>query len=104
MFGFQVILPLIVRLTIGRRNAFVRRSATEALNLQVPWVGTFLLLTYLTVASQSNALAYTNFAIFGVVGLYAIVCGLVGARKAWRGESWRYPVNIRLIPCAGDGA
>jgi uncharacterized Tic20 family protein len=97
MFGLQVILPAITRWTVGRGDPFVRASSAEALNFQVIWIGVFVLLMIASVNTHSNALGWVTAGIFEVMGLYGIVCGIVGARKAWRGETWRYPVNLRII-------
>jgi uncharacterized Tic20 family protein len=97
MFGLQVILPAVIWCTVARKDAFLRGWATEALNLQVIWVGSFLLLTWATVKTQSGILGILTISVFELIGLYAVVCGVIGARKAWRGESWRYPFNLRMI-------
>lgn len=97
MIGLQVVFPLLVRLTAGRSDAFVRGWASEALNLQLIWIGPFLLLALATVRSQSMGLFYLTVGLFAFVGIYAVTCGVVGARKAWRGETWEYPLNIRLV-------
>jgi hypothetical protein len=97
MFGLQVIWPGAVCLTVARRDAFVRQWASEALNLQLIWLGIFAVLSVATVRTQSAILWVLDVAAFALIGLYAAVCGVVGARKAWRGQLWRYPISIRMI-------
>ncbi|MFG2003268.1 DUF1707 and DUF4870 domain-containing protein [Spirillospora sp. NPDC048911] len=73
--------PLIMMLLSGKRSAYVRRHAVEALNFQL----TVLLITIVT---------------FGIGGmLYAltwIVAG-IAAVIALTGQSFRYPWILRLV-------
>jgi len=89
---------MVIRFGPGRRDAFVRGWAAEALSFQIIWIGLFVALTMATAATQVNALGWADVALFEVLGIYGAVCGLIGASRAWRGEVWRYPVNVRLIP------
>jgi uncharacterized Tic20 family protein len=68
----------------------------EALNFQFIWALLFFSLGVVTDTTQSKALGWVNVAIFQLLGIYGMVCAVIGARKAWRGEQWRYPLNIRL--------
>ncbi|KAB2346366.1 DUF1707 and DUF4870 domain-containing protein [Actinomadura rudentiformis] len=73
--------PLIMMLLSGKRSAYVRRHAVEALNFQL----TVLLITIVT---------------FGVGGmLYAITWIVAGiaAVIALTGKSFRYPWILRLV-------
>ena len=98
VFALQVILPAIILATAGRRDAFVRGWAGESLRLQSLWIGTFLVLTSIVVRAQSLVLVVIDVTFFEVVGIYVLACGIIGARKAWRGERWCYPINLR---CGG---
>ncbi|MFI0448460.1 DUF1707 and DUF4870 domain-containing protein [Actinomadura sp. 6N118] len=76
-----VVGPLILMLLSGKRSAYVRRHAMEALNFQL----TVLLITIVT---------------FGVGGmLYAITWIVAGiaAVIALTGKSFRYPWILRLV-------
>ena len=98
MFGLQVTLPAIIRLTVGRRDPFVRAWSSEALNLQIIWIGPFLVLAIMLSRTHSQVAGWLAVLGFALIGPYAATCGVIGARKAWRGEVWRYPLNIRLVP------
>jgi uncharacterized Tic20 family protein len=82
--------PLAVLLLAGRRSAFVRRHAVEALNFN---------LTVLLYAAVSTILIWVLIGIPMLValGLLYVVAVLFGAAAASRGEDYRYPLTIRLI-------
>ena len=46
--------------------------------------------------TQSLIVVIIDVTFFVVVGIYGLACGIIGARKAWRGESWCYPTNLRF--------
>lgn len=94
-FALQLILPAIIWATAGRRDAFVRGWASDSLRLQAPWIGTFLVLSSITARTQSLIVVIIDVTFFEVVGIYGFACAIVGARKAWGGERWRYPINLR---------
>lgn len=94
--ALQLILPAIIWATAGRRDAFVRGWASESLRLQAPWIGTFLVLSGMVLRTQSLIVVIIDLTFFEVVGIYGLACGIIGARKAWRGERWCYPINLRL--------
>ena len=48
-------------------------------------------------ATGTDALFWIAFAYFTIVGVYAIVVGIMGAVRAWHGEVWRYPANLRMV-------
>jgi uncharacterized Tic20 family protein len=97
MFGAQIIAPALIWLFVGRRNAFVRSWASEALNLQLLWVGLFVVLV-LVLPKSSLPAFYGVATYFLLMAAYALPCGVIGARKAYRGELWCYPFNVRLVP------
>jgi uncharacterized Tic20 family protein len=82
--------PLAVLLMAGRRSAFVRRHAVEALNFN---------LTVLLYAAISAVLIAVLIGIPMLValGVLYIVAVLFGAAAASRGEDYRYPLTIRLV-------
>jgi uncharacterized Tic20 family protein len=93
IFNGLLIVPLIVRLTAGKRNEFVRLHATEALNRDIT-----VLITMLVFA-LSLGRAWMALGVLAYFGwfLYALVVGIIGGVKAWRGVRWRYPVNLRIV-------
>jgi uncharacterized Tic20 family protein len=73
--------PLVVSLTAGKKSAYVRRHAIEALNFQI----TVLLVTILT---------------FGLGGLLWLVIWIpvgIAALSALANGRFRYPLTLRLI-------
>jgi uncharacterized protein len=107
--GFFVggfVLPLIFRLTEGKKNEYVRHHSTEALNFQITltigWIVGFgvLVVSSLTMSTIDGGLA--PFLVFPFFGMFALFIGgavlaVIGAIRASRGEWWRYPVNLRLV-------
>jgi hypothetical protein len=105
------ILPLVVYLTEGKKNDFVRHHAAEALNFNITyfvamlaWMGClFGSIVVGAGTSQSGsaagpgALFFLIFGLFFVIYLAVLGMAIVGAIKAGKDEWWRYPVNIRLV-------
>lgn len=85
--------PLIIYLVNGDKDPFVRHHAAEALNFQIT-----LVIAYLV--SAVLMLVLVGFVLFFVVFIGAIVLCIQAAVAANRGEWYRYPVNIRLVPGA----
>jgi uncharacterized Tic20 family protein len=83
VLGF--IAPLIVLLVQGDKSSFVRANSVESLNFQLSLLIVGIPLTIITCGIG---------AIIFVVG---IVFEIIGGIKANNGESYRYPVNIRLV-------
>jgi uncharacterized Tic20 family protein len=73
--------PLVLMLTGGRRSAYVRRHAVEALNFQLT------LLIIVVVTFGIGALLY---AVTWIVAGIAALAGLAGQR-------FHYPLTLRLI-------
>lgn len=106
-FFAAVVLALVVRLTEGKKNEYVRHHSTEALNFQltflIVWIGGIFLTIggmFATVGTgDGDAGAWfllpmlALFALFGVGMTFAIL----GAVRASQGRWWRYPVSIRFV-------
>jgi uncharacterized Tic20 family protein len=100
-----VILPLVIYLTEGRKNAYVRHHAREALNFQLTFLiaslggmllffGSFLL----SFASDSSFPGFFfPFPLFWLIWLGAIGLSILGAVRASQHQWWRYPVTIRFV-------
>jgi len=86
-----VIAPMVVLLTKGRESAFVRAQAIESLNFQ---------LTVLLASLGSAALAMlaVGFLLLPAVATGALVMVVLATIRTYRGDPFRYPVNLRLIP------
>jgi uncharacterized Tic20 family protein len=91
-------VPLVIYLTAGKDDPFVKHHASEALNFAI---------TYLAASS-----AVMPFFIAGIFfpplflliffGLFALIVGhlvwlVMASVKAYQGEWWCYPVCIRVV-------
>lgn len=86
----SVIGPLIIMLVFGPRNAFVKSQSIEALNFQ---------LTILIAAIISSLLIFVIIGIIllPIVLIVGLVFFIIGGIKAYGGEDYRYPFNIRMV-------
>ncbi|HEX5539528.1 MAG TPA: DUF4870 domain-containing protein [Methylophilaceae bacterium] len=87
---FSVFPALLVWLLKRDNNAYIAEQAREALNFQI---------TMLIAQLIGWALAFIliGFVLLGLVWLANIVCCLLAAIAASRGELYRYPFTLRLI-------
>ena len=100
-----VILPLVIYLTEGKKNPFVRHHAREALNFQltclIVYLGGFLLFfgsTLLSFVGDSSFPGYFfPFPLFSLIWFGAIGFSILGAVRASQRQLWRYPVGIRFF-------
>jgi len=82
--------PLLVLLIGGGRAGFVREHTVEALNFNlsvllysiVGWILVFVLVGWLVLAA---------------VGLLWLIGTIAATVRAGRGQSYRYPLTIRLV-------
>jgi uncharacterized protein len=82
--------PLIVMLTQGQKSPFVRANAVEALNFQITtYIAAFVSFVLLFVL--------IGFVLLPLVGLGWLIFTIVAGVKANNGESYRYPINLRLV-------
>jgi uncharacterized Tic20 family protein len=84
--------PLIIMLTTGERDRFVRENAVEALNFNLT-----LLIVYCGAFFLGLFTAGLGFLVFMVLPVVALVFQIQGAMAANRGELYRYPLNIRMV-------
>lgn len=82
--------PLVVLLIRGDRSRFVRTHTVEALNFNLS------VLLYAIVGGILT-LVFVGFVILAVVGILWLVCTVLATVKASNGESYRYPLTIRLV-------
>ncbi len=92
--------PLVIRLTVGRDDEFVRHHSTEALNAMITF-GIFWNVLIgagwvLSVATGSGLWLLTVLPAM-LAFVWIAITSIVGAVKAYRGEWWRYPGSIRLV-------
>jgi len=88
--------PLVIYLMNGEKDPFVRHHSAESLNFQIT-----LLIGY--VASVVLMLVLIGIITFFVVWIGGIVLMIQATIAANRGEWYRYPINIRLVPGAVGG-
>ena len=97
------LLPLILYLTVGQNEPFVKHHAAESLNLSI---------TYVAAIFAIFPLFFLGFVvppllILVVPVMFVVIFGHLGLAinatvKAYRGEWYRYPVLIRLVPGSVD--
>jgi uncharacterized Tic20 family protein len=83
--------PLIIMFTTGERDRFVREHAVEALNFNLT-----MLIAYLVLIPIAF-LTLVGFVGFVILPIVMIVFQIMAAMAASRGETYRYPVNIRMV-------
>jgi uncharacterized Tic20 family protein len=87
--GF-VVGPLVVWLYKKDESEFVSDQGKEALNFQLTMFLGFLIGAVLI-------LALIGIPILVLLGLFNLLCVIMGAVKASEGVRYRYPFNLRLI-------
>jgi uncharacterized Tic20 family protein len=82
--------PLIVMLTKGKESGFVRAHAVESLNFQLT------LIIALCVAAALSIVGI-GLVLMPLIAIAALVLIVIASIRAYQGEKFRYPVNIRFI-------
>jgi uncharacterized Tic20 family protein len=85
--------PLIIYLVSGDKDPFVKHHAAESLNFQLT-----VLIGY--VISAILMIVLIGFLTFLVIWVAAIALTIIAAMAANRGEWYRYPISIRMVPGA----
>lgn len=91
-FVLAIIGPLVVMLTLGKRSAYVKDQATEALNFHITFMIAFLVTMVLAFVTL-GILFFLPFAVW-IVG---VIFAILAAVKGYAGEWYRYPMNIRMV-------
>jgi uncharacterized Tic20 family protein len=104
IFVLAVVGPLVLYLTGGRTDRFVKHHAAEALNAQIWFVIIWnALLAPLVIAGFVSGDAGPPIWMVAVVPVaflaFAVVAGFAirGAVQASRGVWWRYPLPFRFV-------
>ena len=84
--------PLIIFLVYKDRSRFIREQAAEALNFQITLLVAYLVVLVITIITFGLGAL-----LFFVPLILSIVFGIIAALATNRGESYRYPMNIRLV-------
>ena len=87
---FPAVAPLIFWLIGKDKSTFVDTEAKEALNFGIVLVGLYVIGTILSVILIGALVIFAAW-------ILSIIFGIQGAMKANKGESYRYPFNVRLI-------
>ena len=104
------ILPLVVYLTEGTRNRYIRHHSREALNFNITfglvWILLFMPAWFVVIVSVSgDSTPRSGFpisiAVFWIGGmvlwLTAFSFSILGAVRASQGVRWRYPLCVRFV-------
>jgi len=100
-----VILPLVVYLSEGKKNTFVRHHAREALNFQLTFLIVYLCGFLLYGASIFLSVVrpdafpgfFVPFSLLPLLWFGAVGFSIMGAVRASQQQWWRYPVAIRFL-------
>ncbi|MEM1056226.1 MAG: DUF4870 domain-containing protein [Bacteroidota bacterium] len=90
LIGFGFLAPLVIYLVKRNDSGFVADQAKEALNFQITLFLAFLACIPLMIV-------LIGFVLLPVIGLSAVVLGIIAAIKANDGEWYQYPFTLRLI-------
>ncbi|GII64977.1 hypothetical protein Skr01_50620 [Sphaerisporangium krabiense] len=85
--GLFFVGPLIMLLTGGRRSAYIRRHAIEALNFHLTVLGATLLLPFTVI----------GIVLIPFIWILAFVLSIVGGAAALGDGRFTYPLTVRLI-------
>lgn len=86
--------PLVVWALFKDRSAFVRNASAGSFNFTLSMTVTSIvgwILVFTVIGAPLGAL------LIAVGGIGAIVLGILGALKAWNGEAYRYPWQVRVL-------
>lgn len=89
-YFLPIIGPLVVMMTKGKESPFVRSNAVEALNFGIVVTIAYVVGFILTVILVGILL------VLAAAVVHVIFC-IIGAIKAYGGEEYRCPVNIRMV-------
>lgn len=84
--------PLIIMVTSGARDPFVRAHAVESLNFQLT-----VIIGWLIVGVANAVTCGLAFPLIFLMLVPVIICAIQGANAANRGEMFRYPWTIRMV-------
>jgi len=90
-FPILALGPLLIWLLKGDELPFVKQQGKEALNFQIT-------LFLAGIVSWVLVLAFgLGFLLMGILWIYSVVVGIVGAVKTNEGFAYQYGLNLRLI-------
>ena len=86
----NILPPMIIWLTKRDGMPFVESEARESLNFQIS-------VTIYALACSIFMLAGIGFVLLYILGVVWFILVIVAALKVNKGESYRYPLNLRFI-------
>ena len=86
----QIVVPLVIWLAKKDESPFIADQARESLNFQISMTLYFVI---------SGALTYilVGFLFIAILAVLEIICVVIAAVHASRGQVYRYPFTLRLI-------
>lgn len=82
--------PLIIWLLKKDESAYINEQAKEALNFSITMILAFVVCGLLSVI-------LIGLLLMPLVGLWMVVMPIIAAVKCSSGESYRYPLTLRLL-------
>jgi uncharacterized Tic20 family protein len=89
--------PLIILLTSGAKDPFVKDQATEALNFHITLAGVYIILYIVGFVLLFVLVGIFVFLLIPVVWVVQLVYGFIGYQAANKGEYYRYPFAVRMV-------
>ena len=96
-FAMGFLAPLIVLLARGNESPYVRRHAVESLNFQISLL-IYMAVAFVAVLFTLGLAFLVVLPIGAVVALFALIAIIMATSAANRGDDFRYPLCIRLVP------
>ena len=87
--------PLIIYVMAKPEQRFVKHHASEALNFSITMFIVYFVCALLFIV-------FIGIVLLPIAIIMALVFHVIAAMAANRGEWYRYPINIRLVPGAID--
>lgn len=91
LLGVGFVLPLVVYLAMRRESQYVAEQAREALNFHIS------VLIY-CLCCVPLVFILIGIPLLILIGLGSLILAIVATVKASNGESYRYPLSLRLVP------
>ena len=108
MFAGGFVLPLVIYLTEGKKDEFVRHHSREALNFQITFLAVWILamggffLSFLLSVGADDDFGFffpfpPLFPVLLMVQAASMALAILGAVRASQDQWWRYPLSIRFV-------
>ena len=96
-FALAFLGPLLVYLVKGNEHPFIREQSVEALNFNLSFLLYGLVGGLITVVLMIVLVGFLLLPLLIIGAIAWLVLVIVGAVKASKGESYRYPLTIRFV-------